>query len=75
MNAVARGVQTAESIKDRYRIQLVKSALFQDMQEHIDSLKLEIKFKDDAPPIDADVDVVEGAFRKVVDEEEEEDEV
>lgn len=72
MNAIDRGVKQAEAIKAQYRVVTVKSALFQDMQDHIDSLKLEVKFKDGVRP-DEDLEVIEGAFKHMDDDEEEEE--
>jgi len=70
-NAIQRAATQVDQLRREHRRKRQEGGLFEDLQKHMTRLKLEIDFTEQ--PIDQDVEVIEGAF-SVLDDDDDGDE-
>ena len=69
-NAIQRAATQVDQLRREHRQKKAESGLFELLQQNISRMKLEVEFTEKA--VDGDVDVIDGAF-KTIDEEDEDD--
>lgn len=72
-NAVQRAATQMDQLRRDHRQRRVEGGLFEELQKNISKMKLEVEFKETA--VDGHVDIIEGAFKQVTDDDEEEEDV
>ena len=70
-NAIGRAVKGVDQLRREHRHRKAEGGLFELMKQNITRMKLEVEFKE--APVDDHIEVVEGAFKVMDDEEDEED--
>lgn len=70
-NAIQRAATQVDQLRRDHRQRRVEGGLFEELQKNISKMKLEVEFKEAA--VDEHVDIIEGAFKKIDDEEDDED--
>lgn len=69
-NAIQRAATQVDQLRREHRQKKAESGLFELLQQNITKMKLEVEFQEKS--VDGDVEIIEGAF-KVMDDEEDED--
>jgi len=71
-NAIQRAATQVDQLRREHRQRKTEGGLFEELQRNISKMKLEVEFKDS--PVDEHVEVIDGAFKQVVTDDEEDDE-